>query len=173
MKRNKLVIITLIITLLLMISGCKKFESIDNPKELTTSPSPAAAITTAPTMTPAAGLSATPAIAPTAVPTVTPIIPTPTPEELSMEAYEKFLKNEMKVSFDRFMPNNYSGDALYKKGNEYTLSEVLDVVTENYFTYSANKKIRYIDYSYIDCGKDGVNELVLPVMILKYRDHTG
>lgn len=84
-----------------------------------------------------------------------------TEDRESMEAYKKFLKNETKVSFDRFMPKDYMAQALYKKGSEYTLSEVLDIVTAYYFEFSTNKKIEYIDYSYIDCGKDGVNELVL------------
>ncbi len=79
----------------------------------------------------------------------------------SMEAYEKFMKNEAKVSFDRFIPKNYMEETLYKKGSEYTLSEVLDKVTAYYFENSTNKKIKYIDYNYIDCGRDGVNELVL------------
>lgn len=114
-----------------MISGCKKSKSIDNHKNLT-------------------------------VPTVTSIKePTLNPEEHSMEAYKKFMKNEMKVSFDRFMPKDDMGEALYKKGSEYTLSEVLGIVKAYYLKYSTNKKIKYIDYSYIDCGKDGVNELVL------------
>ncbi len=162
MKKNKTVIIILIITLLLMMGGCKKSESVNNLKDLTTSPSPTSVITVAPTITPTTEPSATPTIAPTTVPTVTPIIkPTLTPEELSMEAYEKFMKNETKVSFDRFMPKDYTEEALFKKENEYTLSEVLDIITAYYFENSTNKKIEYIDHSYIDCGKDGVNELVL------------
>ncbi|WP_010250602.1 hypothetical protein [Acetivibrio cellulolyticus] len=150
MKKNKLAINVLIIVSLLIISGCKKFESIDNPKNLTTSPSMTSAITVAPT------------IAPTIVPTVKSIIkPTLNPEERSMEAYKKFMKNETKVSFDLFMPKDGMDEALYKKGSEYTFSEVLDIVTTNYYNYSSNKKIKYIDHSYIDCGKDGVNELAL------------
>lgn len=89
------------------------------------------------------------------------VAPTLTQEELSMEAYEKFMKNETKISFDRFMPKDYREKALYKKGSEYTLSEVLHIVTTYYFKDSTNKKIESIDYSYIDCGKDGVNELVI------------
>ena len=91
----------------------------------------------------------------------TTIKPTLNLEEHSMEAYKKFMKNEMKVAFDRYMPKDDMGEALYKKGSEYTLSEVLGIVTAHYFKYSTNKKIKNIDYSYIDCGKDGVNELVL------------
>lgn len=156
MKKNKLIVTILIITLLLMIGGCKKSESVYNSKDLTTSPSPTFAIT--PTIEP----STTPTIVSTTVPTVTPIeTPTLTTEELSMEAYEKFIKNETKVSFDRFMPIDYIGQALYKNESEYTLSDVLDTVTASYFEYSTNKKIESIDYSCIDCGKDGVHELVL------------
>lgn len=81
--------------------------------------------------------------------------------ELSMDVYEKFMKNEAKVSFDRFMPKEDMGETIYEKGREYTLSEVLDKVTAYYFPSATNKKIKYIDYSYIDCGEDGINELVL------------
>jgi len=163
-KSNKLIISIFIITLLFMISGCKKSESVNNSKNLTTSPSTNSDITVAPTIKPTIEPSATPIITPTTVPTVTPIIQTETLEELSMEAYKKFLKNEAKVSFDPYMPysnNSIYEQALYTKGSEYTLSEVLDIVTAEYFDNFTNEKIKYIDYSYIDCGKDGVKELAL------------
>lgn len=133
--KNKLAII-FIIALLLMVSGCVKYETVDNFKDSNTSP------------------STTPTVAQTTVQTLTT-------EELSMGAYEKFLKNEEKVSFDRFMPNDGMGEALYKNGSEYTLLEVLDIVKSYYFKGSSKSKIKYIDYSYIDCGRDGINELVL------------
>ncbi len=143
MKKNKMVFIILILSLLLMIQGCKKIESVNNSNVLTTtSPSPTPEITIAPTNTPT-------------------IIPTFIPEDFSMEAYKKFLKNENKVSFDRFMPKDDMEEALYKSGSEYTLSEVLKILTDYYFKSSENKKVEYLDYSYIDCGKDGVNELAL------------
>lgn len=130
MKKNKLAISILIIVSLLVISGCKKIESIDNPKNITTLPS-------------------------------TTVKQTPNSEEQSMQAYNKFLKNETKVSFDRFMPKDDNGEAFYKTETEYTLSDVLNIVTAHYFKYSTNKKIKKIDYSYIDCGKDEVSELAL------------
>ena len=159
MKNNKLVF--LILSMVLLFGGCKKVESIDNPKALTTSPSPISSITVAPTIPPTVKPSATPTIEVIPAPTVTPIIHTLTTEELSMEAYEKFMKNEMKVSFDRYMPRNDREEDLYKKGSQYTLSELLKIVTEHYLNNSANKQIEFIDYSYIDCGKDRVNELIL------------
>ena len=131
-----------------MISGCKKSESVDNTKNLTISPSMTQGITETPTITHTIEESTT-------------IEPAFNLEQHSMEAYEKFMRNEMKVSFDRFMPKDDMGEALYKKESEYTFSEVLDIVTANYFENFTNKKIKYIDYSYIDCGKDGVNELAL------------
>lgn len=140
MLKNKLVII-LIIASLLMITGC-------NHIYYTSSPSTTSAITVAPTNTPIVEPSSTTA-------------PNLTLEKLSMEAYDKFMNNETKVSFDRFMPNDDTGEALYKIGSEYTLSEVLDIVSAYYFKDYTNNKIKYIDYSYIDCGKDGINELVL------------
>lgn len=72
MKKNKLIIIILIIAVLLMISGCGKSEGVDNLKGLSNLP------------------STTPEIVPTTAPTLTP-------EELSMEAYERFMRNEVKV----------------------------------------------------------------------------
>lgn len=143
MKKNILLISILLIASLLTISGCK-----NDPKNLTASPSMTSGVTEVPTITHAIEPSTT-------------IKPTLNLEEQSMEAYKKFMKNEMKLSFDRFMPKDDMGDALYKKGSEYTLSEVLGIVTANYFEYSTNKKIKDIDFSYIDCGKDAVSELVL------------
>ncbi|MEL4105720.1 hypothetical protein AAFA46_02595 [Oscillospiraceae bacterium WX1] len=136
MTKNKLVIITLIITSLLMISGCKKLGTV------------------ASSITSDIETYTTPAFAPASE-------QNNTLDELSMEAYENFMKNETKVSFDRYMPEDYVEGAFYKKGSEYTLSEILKIVTANYFKYSSNKKIKNIEYSYIDCGNDGVKELVL------------
>ncbi len=145
-----------------MLNECKKSESVYNPKNLTTSPPMTSVVTVDPTITHTIEPSTISIIAPTNVPTVTSLKkPNLNTEEHSMEAYKKFLKNETKVSFDHFMPEGDMEEALYKKGSEYTLSEVLDIVTAHYFEYSSNKKIKSIDYSYIDCGKDGVNELVL------------
>ena len=145
-----------LIALLLLVGGCKKSISKDNPKGLTTSPSPTLATTIAPAITPVLEPSTTPTLAPTTEPTVTLTL-----EELSVEAYEKFMRNEAKISFDRFMPNDYREEAFYQKGSEYTLSEVLNIITAKYFEYFTDKKVDYIDYSYIDCGKDGVSELAL------------
>lgn len=143
MKTNKLQIFILLIVSLLMISGCK-----NDPNNINTSPSMTSSVTEVP------------AITNTIEPSTT-IKPTLNIEDHSLEAYEKFMENEAKLSFDRFMPKDDMGEALYKKGSEYTLSEVLGIVTSYYFKYSTNKKIKNIDYSYIDCGKDGVGELVL------------
>lgn len=162
MKNNRLTICILIIVLLSVIVGCKNIENEDNPEILTPSPSPASSITSAPIITPTLEPALTPTIIPTTEPISTPAItPNLTPEALSMDAYEGFLNNEMKLSFDHFMPKDYMGEALFKKGSEYTLLEVLDVVTTYYSRDPSDQKIDSIDYGYIDCGKDGVNELVL------------
>jgi hypothetical protein len=137
-KKNKLMIVIAIIEVMLMISGCKSLNNTDSQTDLA-APEPVTSEATIETTT-------TPALS---------------VEELSMEAYRKFLKNEMKVSFVRFTSKDDAGNAFYKKGSEYTLSEALSLVAADYFSHTANKKIRFIDYSYIDCGKDGVNELVL------------
>lgn len=144
MKRNKYIVVILVFVFLSVMNGCKKGESVDSPNDLTDSPAPTTMITEAPTI----------------ALTTTPVL---TQAELSMDAYENFLKNIEGVSFDRIMPVEASFERtdLFKKGSEYTLLEVLDIVTAYYLEYSTNKKIDFIDYSYIDCGKDGVKELVL------------
>lgn len=82
-------------------------------------------------------------------------------DEKSMEAYEKFLKNETLIFFENYKQQVISSDDLFEMGRGYTLSEVLKNITTDYLQYSENKKVDAIDYSYIDCGKDGVRELVL------------
>ena len=82
-------------------------------------------------------------------------------DETSMEAYEKFLKNETILFFENYMQKNDFDSDSFETGRGYTLSEVLRNITTDYLQYSENKKIDAIDYSYIDCGKDGVKELVL------------
>lgn len=164
MKKNKFIISIFIITLFIMISGCKKSERVDNSKELSASPSPTMAITAAPITKPTIEPSATPIIVPTTLPTITPIIKTESLEEQSMEAYKKFMKNETKVFFDRYMQEVYDypdDKPSFQKGIDYTLSEVLDIVTAHYLDIFTDKQIDYIDYCYIDCGKDGVKELAL------------
>lgn len=81
--------------------------------------------------------------------------------DLSMEAYENFLADEGTMSFERFMTKGYMGEDLFRSDKEYTFSEVLDVITEFYFQYSDDKRLESIDYGYIDCGNDGVKELVI------------
>lgn len=169
MIKCKLESIMLIIMLLLILGGCRNNQNIVDA--ITTSSASTSDTTVTPAITPATDSTASPII-----------IPPQTLQELSMEAYEKFMKNEMKVYFDRFMTKGYLGNALYEKEIGYTLSELLRIVTGHYFEYSDRKKIEYMDYSYIDCGKDGVNELVLRlngmkdneestlVYIIKYAD---
>lgn len=79
----------------------------------------------------------------------------------SMQAYEKFLKNDTMIYFDRYIQKDYEDKGLYEQGKGYTLSEILKIVTTHYFENSTNKKMNVLHYGYIDCGKDGVNELVL------------
>lgn len=162
MRKNKLVIIILIIMVLLMINGCEKSESVDNSIDLITASSPTLTNTVAPTNSPAIEPTTTPTIESTTTPTITSTAePTSTLEELSMDAYEKFIKNEMTISFDYYMPISDMDEDLYKRGSEYTLTEVLSIITANYFQGFDNKKIGEIDYSFIDCGNDGVNELAI------------
>lgn len=151
MKNTKTVIISVIIASLLMFNGCKKATapSDDQPA-------------LSPTITPASSPVASLAI------TKTPSDEELSIEELSMDAYDKFLRNEAAISFDRFMPKGYFANSdgffkepLFEQGQEYTLLEILERITAYYFEYSENKKINYIDYGYIDCGKDEVSDLIL------------
>lgn len=158
MKKSKLVIIISIV--LLMVSGCK--SNISSPD---TTPSGMPTIT--PSKTPGT-TSSTPTTTPSKTPSISTDLPGILEEELSMEAYESFLKNEATLSFDRFMTNgyftnseDYEKKSLFEKGKEYTLSEILQIITSYYLEYSADQKINYIDYSYIDCGNDGVKELII------------
>ncbi|NLM59587.1 MAG: hypothetical protein GX194_10840 [Clostridium sp.] len=142
MEKNKFGIAILISSLLLTLGGCNNKPDIDKTGESTASPSPASDISVT--------LSAKPVTSPSI-----------NQEEPSIQAYEKFMKNEMKVSFDHFVKNEFMGEALFETGKEYTLSELLHTVTAFYSEDSTKKKINYIDYSYIDCGKDGEKELAL------------
>ncbi len=145
MKKNRLKILIISAGALLIISGCNKSEpTISSSSQ----------ISLAPTITSSIEPSSTPTITPTTAPALTI-------ENLSMEAYEKFLNNETTVLFDRFMQTDYMGVPLYNPESDYTLSEILSIVTAHYFEYSENQKIKHINYSYIDCGNDGVNELAL------------
>lgn len=69
-------------------------------------------------------------------------------EELSMEAYEKFIKNESKVSFDSFMPKDDMEEALYKDiFNEALISiitpdEVLKMISEKEDKLGATVEIK-------------------------------
>lgn len=142
MKTGKLSMMIIIIALLL-IGGCNKSQT---------------------------QADATPSPSNTEVPVNTStssVTPSGSNEELAMEAYEKFLNNEEGLSFDRYMQKGYfinpdsTEEPLFQKGNEYTLSEILKKITAYYLEYSDNKKIDYIDYAFIDCGKDGESELLL------------
>ncbi len=171
MNRNKWVLFIVVVGLIIMTSGCGK--PLKEEDDLATTPSPAEAISEAPTVTPDVEPFTTPELVPTEVPTITPIN-TATNElnELSMEAYNGFLNNGTKLSFDRYMPSDYMEGDIFNKGSEYTLSEVLDTVKAYYFEHLPDKDIKGIDYSYIDCGKDGVSELAIRFngMNLYYED---
>ncbi|MDD4113431.1 MAG: hypothetical protein PHC56_10445, partial [Herbinix sp.] len=171
MNRNKWVLFIVVVGLIIMTSGCGKPLKEDD--DLTTAPSTAEAISEALTVTPDVEPFTTPELVPTEVPTITPIN-TATNElnELSMEAYNGFLNNGTKLSFDRYMPSDYMEGDIFNKGSEYTLSEVLDTVKAYYFEHLPGKDIKGIDYSYIDCGKDGVSELAICFigMNLYYED---
>lgn len=142
MKTGKLSMMIIIIALLL-IGGCNKSQT---------------------------QADATPSPSNTEVPVNTStssVTPSGSNEELAMEAYEKFLNNEASLSFDRYMQKGYfinpdnTEEPLFQKGTEYTLSEILKKLTAYYLEHSDNKKINYIDYAFIDCGKDGEGELLL------------
>lgn len=144
MKQFKRINGIILIVILLMIGGCQKSEKVNSTKDITIEQ---------------------PAVTASIEPTTEPVLNTTEPvldaEALSMEAYEKFINNEMKLSFDYIMHMDNTEEASYMKEGEHSLSEVLGIITEHYFNNSTDKKIESIDYAYIDCGNDGVKELAL------------
>lgn len=151
MKAKKLVAASLTISLLFGASGCGRIENTSNSESQTITPSP------------------------TLVSSIESPSNIPAPQtlaEASMEAYEKFLNNEAAVSVERYMPKTSLDEAMYEKGHDYTLSEMLKTITSYFSEGTEPTKVSYIDYGYIDSGKDGTKELVLRFNGLDIYDDT-
>ncbi len=145
MKARKLIMFTLTLSLLLGASSCSRLENANaSGKEIieeeTNEPIETSIVVESPTSPP--------------TPSAPSII------EESMEAYEKFLNDELKVSTELYLPTSM-GDALFEAGRSYTLSDILKAIADEFYDASVNGKVDYIDYSFIDCGNDGVTELVI------------
>lgn len=83
-------------------------------------------------------------------------------ENVLEEEYEDFLNNKKELFFDKYNQYEVLEDKKYfEEGKGYTLSEIVDVLTEHYFEYSDDKEMESVSYAYIDCGMDGVKELAI------------
>ena len=83
------------------------------------------------------------------------------------KSFEEFLAGNNTISFDYYMNNNYEEDnfsseeAIKRLDTEktYTLSELWDELSASLSAGSLEK----MEYTYIDCGNDGVAEMVLRI----------
>lgn len=83
-------------------------------------------------------------------------------EEKTNGIYENFLGNQTQLFFDKFNPYDaINGVNYFEEGRGYTLSEVTEVLAKHYYEYSDKTEIDSIEYAYIDCGMDGVEELAI------------
>ncbi len=73
------------------------------------------------------------------------------------QRYESFLKGEGKLYFNQYMPSGYEA-IQFEKTKGYTLSELLAVLKGKYTDVDIDMEI---DYAYLDCGNDGVEELAI------------
>ncbi|MBR6402688.1 MAG: hypothetical protein IKS48_04840 [Eubacterium sp.] len=89
--------------------------------------------------------------------------------ETSDDAYETFLEGNNTLSFSYYIDNVYVDkeykssldEAMLKLGSddtEYTISEIKDALNKY-----IEKGIGSMEYAYIDCGVDGVKEMVLRI----------
>ena len=86
-----------------------------------------------------------------------------TVEETSL--YELFLNNAttVRVSDGWYHNGNLHYDP--ERKNKYTLEELVNVIIDGYMSPETYERIRLdkIEYAYIDCGKDGIEELALHI----------
>lgn len=78
-------------------------------------------------------------------------------EQNTNEGYESFLDGEGQLYFNRYMPNSYDV-APFEIEKGYTLTELFTLVKANSIDTNAEMEI---NYAYLDCGNDGVNELAV------------
>ena len=76
-------------------------------------------------------------------------------KESTRMRYEDFLKGEEKIFFNQYMPTDYEG-IRFEENKGYNLSELLAVLKTKYADIEITPQT---NYSYLDCGKDGIEEL--------------
>lgn len=73
------------------------------------------------------------------------------------QRYESFLKGEEPLYFNQYMPNGYEA-IQFEKTKGYTMSDLLTVLKDKYIDVDMDMEI---NYAYLDCGNDGVEELAI------------
>lgn len=91
---------------------------------------------------------------------------TPKAENVDEDLYRKFLENKEKVIIgDNNLPTYYF--SLEEcRGQEFALEELADYIAEFYAADASRNRetdLDDIEYAYIDCGNDGVEELLLHI----------
>ena len=90
-------------------------------------------------------------------------------EEDPQKLYEAFLDGSGKVYTEKFDGYRYDADgsevSYYGVNDGYTLDEFLAVTLENESTFINWQQIGNVTYQFIDCGADGVPELLLKVWL--------
>lgn len=77
--------------------------------------------------------------------------------------YDGFLKNEDKVYGPESLYTYHRLDDETDNEKEYTLEELAQTVCEEDFSEYGNGEISKVKYAFVDCGKDGKEELLISV----------
>ena len=75
---------------------------------------------------------------------------------IDTDLYTDFLMSDEKLYFNNYMQEDYNGP-LFETGKGYSLSDLMEKFKEIYYI----DKEPQINYSYIDCGNDGVSEFAI------------
>ncbi len=73
------------------------------------------------------------------------------------QRYKNFLEGEGQLYFNQYMPNGYEA-IKFETTKGYTMFELLTILEEKYTDVDIDMEI---DYAYLDCGNDGVEELAI------------
>ena len=84
----------------------------------------------------------------------------PEQEQENKNLYVRFLEGSEPLYFYSNQ-YEYEEEYLFETNRGYTLSEIVDVLRENYGHYEGTPAVKSVAYSYIDCGKDGIKEMAI------------
>ncbi len=96
-------------------------------------------------------------------------------DEQDESLYESFLHNKAKVKISNSNNFGYYFNFEENVGSEYTLEEIVNLIIANYVGdpgYGVRIRLESIEYTYIDCGRDGTEELLLKVYTPSSDDWT-